>query len=113
MGRHRYNNRTTFRNNTEEYKTVFKERGVKHINHYDTAKLRHPTSEEILTLELTTVTWSVGDRLFKLAFEFYGDATMWWVIAWFNQKPTESDFSIGDTVSIPSPLEDVLGFMDV
>jgi hypothetical protein len=35
---------------------------------------------------------------------------MWWLIGWYNQKPTEAHFKIGDTVLIPLPLEEILGY---
>jgi len=35
---------------------------------------------------------------------------MWWVIAWYNQKPTEAHFNVGDVVYIPTPLANVLQY---
>ncbi len=52
--------------------------------------------------------WGVGDRYFKLANRYYGDPELWWVIAFFNQKPTEFDIKAGDIIFIPTPLETVL-----
>ena len=49
-----------------------------------------------------------GDRLDNLAYEFYGDPRYWWVIAWFNKKPTESHCSLGDIIRIPKPIGQVL-----
>ena len=39
---------------------------------------------------------------------YYDVAELWWVIAQFNQKPTDSHYSLGDVVYIPLPLEKVL-----
>ena len=33
---------------------------------------------------------------------------MWWVIAWFNQAPTESHLVIGDTIEVPISIEQAL-----
>ncbi len=47
---------------------------------------------------------SDGDRLDVLAYRFYGDAVLWWVIAAANefQLPVSEMFS-GRTLRIPSP----------
>ena len=34
--------------------------------------------------------WKLGDRFYKLADQYYGDPTLWWIIAWYNRMPTES-----------------------
>ena len=43
-----------------------------------------------------------------LAFDIYDDASLWWVIAKFNNKPTEGHLKLGDQVLIPLPLSQVL-----
>jgi len=55
----------------------------------------------------------VGDRYFKLAHRFYGDSKLWWVIAWFNKKPTESHVDVGDLILIPTDLYQILNIFDV
>ena len=55
----------------------------------------------------------MGDRYFKLAYEYYGDSKLWWVIAWYNQKPSEADVKNGDTIFIPLPLDKVLSALRV
>ena len=57
--------------------------------------------------------WKEGDRFFKLAHQYYGDSTMWWVIAWFNRTPTEAHVSLGDTIYIPRPLDLVLDYLNI
>ena len=98
-------------NNEEIYKEHFRARGVKFINHYPTANLAHPTDEQILALERVPHVWTVGDRYYKLANKFYGDSTLWWIIAWYNQKPTEAHVAIGDTIYVPLPLHKILAFL--
>jgi hypothetical protein len=109
----RYDNRGVVINDDEQYANVFRRRGINFIRQYRTPSLRHPTPEEIGQLEEIGHTWALGDRYFKLADEYYGDAGLWWVIAWFNQKPTEQHVQIGETIYIPMPLERVLQYMDV
>ena len=45
-----------------------------------------------------------GERLDKLAAEYYGNPNNWWVIASFNRKPTESHAKHGDIIRIPKDL---------
>ena len=68
----------------------------------------YPTVEQAGNLTFINHVWKQGDRYFKLASEYYGDPTLWWVIAWFNKKPTESHVKLGDIIQIPMPLETVL-----
>tara|TARA_R110000824_G_scaffold138078_2_gene302746 strand:- start:60 stop:287 length:228 start_codon:yes stop_codon:yes gene_type:complete len=75
--------------------------------------MRHASPQDIMGLDMIGHTWKVGDRFYKLAQEHYGDSTLWWVIAWFNQTPTESHLEIGDGIQIPMPLDKVLGIFDV
>jgi len=108
----RYVNRITKINNNEFYSEFFEDRGVNYIEQYDTPILQYPTPRQISNLDLTYHLWKVGDRYYKLAHEFYGDSKWWWVIAWFNKKPTESHLSKGQTVIIPRPLEKVLVYYE-
>jgi nucleoid-associated protein YgaU len=55
--------------------------------------------------------WTSSDKFYNLAAEYYSDPEMWWVIAFYNQKPTEFHLSPGDIVYIPTPLETVLYYI--
>jgi nucleoid-associated protein YgaU len=96
-------------NDTDVVKNFLEKAGAKKVDHYGIMDFGDPSSQEFLE-EITTVShiWGVGDRLSKLAHEHYGDARMWWVIAWFNGRPTDFHCKIGDTIRVPSPLPDVL-----
>tara|TARA_R110002020_G_scaffold59590_5_gene162359 strand:- start:2950 stop:3291 length:342 start_codon:yes stop_codon:yes gene_type:complete len=107
----RYDERLVLTNDLEEYAKVFEQRGVKQIKHYSTAKLHYPTPDEIMGLQRVQHVWKVGDRYYKLAAQYYGIATFWWVIAHYNKKPTESQLSPGDVIYIPLPLARVLGYL--
>ena len=101
----RYDDRNLFFNKEPLYDEVFEERNVDGIRHYSTARMKFPTADEIQRMTIKNHVWSVGDRYYKLAIENYGDASYWWVIAMFNQRPTEANWTVGEVVQIPLPLE--------
>ena len=103
--------RRTVGNDSELYEETFKKRGVKHIDHYPTPVMKELTVKMTAKIEQISHVWSVGDRYYKLAHKYYGDSKLWWVIARFNGKPTESHLKLGDVVSIPVPLTDALRLM--
>jgi len=100
-------------NSSPSFKEAFDSRGVKFIRQYKTPKLVYPTAEQIS--ELTTIghVWSLGDRFYKLAHEHYGSSELWWVIAWYNQTPLESQIDMGDVIEIPFPLVRILRMLEV
>lgn len=102
----RYLNRTIFRNGSEMYQNVLFERGVKYINQYETPAYPEITKEKISRITSIQHIWKVGDRFYKLANEYYGDPKDWWLIAQFNNKPTESHVTIGEVILIPTPLQE-------
>lgn len=104
----RYDTRKIFFNKEPLYDEVFEERNVNGIRHYSTAILEYPTLRQMRDLVIKKHVWTVGDRYYKLAIQSYGDASYWWVIALFNQRPTEAHWKPGEVVEIPLPLERVL-----
>jgi hypothetical protein len=107
----RYDNREILRNNNEMYKSVFKNRNVAFIRQYSTPLFRYPNSEQSTTYQVDSVIWGVGDKFYKLADQYYGDSSLWWIIAKFNNKPTESHLDVGDVVLIPYPVSSILNVM--
>ena len=95
-------------NDIDFYKELRKNRNVKNLSHYATPIFRHPTVDERSRINAAGYVWGYGDRFYKLAHQYYGDVRYWWVIAWYNLRPLETDFAPGDTVIIPTPLETVL-----
>jgi hypothetical protein len=98
-------------NREEMYEEHMERRGVKHIIQYKTYTMHHPTPQQIGKLTMVGHTWSLGDRYYKLAHQYYGDSQWWWIIAWFNQKPTESHVELGEVINIPLPLDKILGIL--
>ena len=99
--------RETFANKSKEYRELIKKRGRDYINQYETPELVNVKSVDYVDLEVIRKVWKTGDKLYKLADLYYNDATMWWVIALFNNKPTEAHFSVGDIIYIPTAIEEI------
>tara|TARA_Y100000593_G_C4176770_1_gene269892 strand:+ start:46 stop:378 length:333 start_codon:yes stop_codon:yes gene_type:complete len=107
----RYNNQDIFVNNRRLYRKYLKDRGINFISQYDTPKFKHPDPSDAMNFNVITHIWGTGDKYWKLASEYYSDAKLWWVVALYNQKPTEFHINPGDTIFIPVPLETVLYYM--
>jgi hypothetical protein len=108
----RFQNRKLISNQSENFEELFRQRSVKMIKHYSSGTLKYPNSQQLAELNIITENWKLGDRLYKFAYDHYGDMRLWWIIAWFNKKPTENDFQIGDQVLIPQPLEKIFKFFE-
>ena len=109
----RYDNRKLFTNDLELYESSLTQRSVNLIKQYSTGKLKYPDINQLSSINIQKETWKLGDRLYKYSHKYYGDVRLWWVIAWFNKKPTENHFEIGDEVLVPFPLEKILNYFEV
>lgn len=109
----RYSLKDVIINDYEIYDELFRNRGIKKVAQYETIPLYYPTTEQLQTIKYETRRWKMGDRLYKIAAEFYGDSRYWWVVAQFNKKPTESHFKVGDIYYIPLSIEQVLEYYRV
>lgn len=109
----RYDNRQIAHNNHQLYSNVFQRKRVSFVEQYKTPSLTYPTAEQITKLNLIGHTWTLGDRYYKLAYKHYGDSKLWWILAWFNKKPTDAHINIGDIIYVPLPLEKILQYLDV
>tara|TARA_Y100001937_G_scaffold84991_1_gene114979 strand:+ start:923 stop:1261 length:339 start_codon:yes stop_codon:yes gene_type:complete len=109
----RYSNRKIIRNLTEDYSHEERSqyKGVTGIDHYTSPIIPYPSLEDMATMRTLKRIWKTGDRLYKYADEYYDSPKHWWIIAWFNSKPTEAHFKNGDVFYIPVPLSHVLGFI--
>jgi len=105
----RFDDRKVFKNSNELYERVFDERDVKFIRHYGSPKTKYPSPAQMREVQRVQHIWRVGDRYYKLAAQYYGSSTYWWVIAQFNKRPTEANVTVGDLIYIPLPLETILG----
>ncbi len=105
----RYYNYRILDNSSEYYRKLRQERNnLKNIRQYETPILRHPTISERIDIESTQHVWTVGDKYYKLAAKYYGDPTLWWVIAWYNGTPTEAHVYPGYLLTIPLDADKVI-----
>jgi len=106
----RYLNRAIRINDIEFYKEFLEQRNIRQLEQYLTPIFPEITPTRRQSLGTSKHVWKRGDKLYKLASAHYGDPTLWWLIAWYNEKPTEAHFHIGDIVFIPLPLGRVLSY---
>jgi hypothetical protein len=108
MATSRYDMDEVILNEEPEYKEVLKKRNLKKIYHYATPRLKTLTPLDYSEIKTISHIWTLGDKYYKLANRYYQDPTLWWLIAWFNQKPTDAHLSEGHPIFIPIPVEDAL-----
>tara|TARA_R110000824_G_scaffold174112_8_gene352212 strand:+ start:5469 stop:5792 length:324 start_codon:yes stop_codon:yes gene_type:complete len=101
----RYKARVIATNDLLIYKKVLEERGVKRIKQYKTGVLKHFDEE---TVDYISYIWKQGDTFWKLSETMYTDPQYWYVIARFNNAPTEAHIKIGDEIKIPINLTTAL-----
>ena len=96
-------------NKDEIYKDFFNKTGATAVEHIDVTFFGNPRDYHFLKeIKKINHIYSVGDSLSKIAFKHYGDPRYWWVIAWFNTKPTDFDCNVGEVIEVPIPLEEVI-----
>tara|TARA_Y100001938_G_scaffold127566_1_gene180551 strand:+ start:2584 stop:2946 length:363 start_codon:yes stop_codon:yes gene_type:complete len=110
MSYSRYSNTEEVENFDTGYKKAFKSRyGLSDfIVQKRRARLKYPDFDAIASMTFQFETWGLGSRLHKISEKFYGDPTYWWVIGFYNKKPVDADYSLGDVVKIPLPLEEAI-----
>ena len=107
----RYADRLKMKNGSLFYSDLLDERGVKYIRHYVTAEMKYPTAAQLAGIKRISHFWKRGDRYYKLAHKHYGDSRLWWIIAWFNRKPTETHVKIGEVIFVPMPLSTITKYL--
>jgi nucleoid-associated protein YgaU len=108
MSKSRYKNRRKIFNASEVTKS--RQAQGASIKHYTTPKLVYPSDKTKKSLIEVEHIWSHGDKYWKLAANYYNDPGYWWVIAWYNLKPTDAHCNIGDAIMIPKPLSKILKY---
>ena len=104
----RYVGREKAINNNEQYDKLLEKRGVRKVVQYRTPENIHTTDEEKAKIDCHQVVWRVGMSYQYLASQYYGDFREWWVIAGFNNKPTENHVKPGDILRIPKDISEAL-----
>jgi len=108
----RYKDRMIFTNQDDRYINQLKKRKVSFIKHFATPDFIYPKSNDLDGLSINVEIYKTGDRFYKYAQKYYGDPSLWWVIAHFNQKPLENSVKQGDTIYIPTPLTRILEILE-
>jgi hypothetical protein len=109
----RYRNVNIIRNGADEYNEIFKKRGVNYIDQYTFEKFQEMKLKDIPTLNLDSHIWTSSDRFYKIATQYYGNPTYWWVIALFNNVILESDVRLGQRLLIPIPIETIISALKI
>ena len=108
MGESRYNNSPIIKNIAAEYNDFFDKRGVPYITQISFDKFKEMKISDTPGVQFEKHQWTSSDRFYKMAHQYYGDPTYWWVIAFWNHLPLESDVKLGQTLIVPMPIERIL-----
>jgi hypothetical protein len=103
----RYEFREELQNESKFYSRKLKSLGVKRLTHFATPRFGTISEEEKQNIDTETVYWKINTKFYKLAHEYYGDSKLWWIIAFFNNMPTDSHANLGDVIFVPLNWEAV------
>ena len=109
VDKYRNRNRFVFLNSDELYEDILRRKRITSLKQYQTRLFTNLRSKP--GIETSTHIWKTGDRYYKLANTYYGNPQLWWIIALYNQKPTEGHLRIGDVIEIPSPINLLLYYL--
>lgn len=91
------------------YQDFFDKTGASSIEHIGLTFFGDPKDSNFLRkITILEHIYSVGDTLSKIAHKHYGNPKYWWLLAWYNSKPTDFHCKIGDIIIVPEPLGEVL-----
>ena len=107
----RYKNRLLGFNNNDLYNDQFQARDIVSIDQYVTPTFIYPDSDTSDLLSFVPHTWAYRDKYYLLAHRYYNDPQLWWIIAQYNQAPTEQHLIEGQIVKIPYPLSAVYNYL--
>mgnify|MGYP003654443376 FL=1 len=110
----RYNNRgKVFVTKRDMFKQLKSNRKIDSAQLVSTAKFNRITQADLEDLQYDPYIWSRGDRFYKLAADFYDQAGLWWVIALFNNAPTEQHLTLGEEIYIPRNPESIASLFGI
>ena len=111
---YRYSRRKTLQiDKRDMFKQIKARRDLDSVGVYSTPKFNKITEIDLESLNYQSYIWKRGDKFYKLSHEFYKDSTYWWVIALFNNAPTEQHIKIGEEIFIPSEPDSVANLLGV
>jgi hypothetical protein len=109
----RYRKFTKVENDLDFYSKQIKARGKKRIEQYRPRPFGTLPEDVDRQLVKNKRVWTVSTKLYKLADEFYGDMDLWWVIGYYNNKPIDLSWNVGDEIIIPTPVRIILDSLEV
>ena len=109
----RYGNIKVTVNQSDFYSPLIEKRGIKAIRHFQTVMIHNPQVFERIDIKTNTHIWKYGDRYYNLAYMYYGDEQLWWIIAWYNGYPTEANVKVGDVLQIPLNFQQIIEVLGV
>ena len=101
----KYTGREIVTNEEDEYKDLLEIRGIDTIQQFKTFFFNRKNIKN--SYGYHEHVWKKGDKLYKIANKYYGDIEFWWIIAMWNNKPTDANFKIGDVIEVPYPAGDI------
>lgn len=104
----RYKYVSKIANDLEEFEDLLEARKKKFIIQHKTRIIKGVQPDTAASVWNHFHLWKQSDRYWKLANKYYKDSRYWWVIAEYNQKPTEALLNSGDIIVIPQPLQAAL-----
>ena len=108
MALSRYKFVSKVENDLEEIEDLLAARRKNYIVQHKTRIMRTPDPRVVASLYNAFHLWKQADRFWKLADQYYNDSRYWWIIAEYNQKPTEAMIQNGEIIVIPQPLSAAL-----
>ena len=106
-----YTTHKKFINNFKSYSQILKRRGLKEAAYLNTPVLLYPTIDEINKLNISYEVWQADSRVYELSHKYYGNTYYGWLILFFNKLGSEYEIKNGQVLSIPSPLDTIIGMV--
>lgn len=109
----RYKNRQIKFNNNKLIQKILNIKNIQGIRHYTSPDIKMPTYLDKINIKTVGEVWKRGDRLSKYAEKYYTNPQLWWIIALYNNKPTDAHFKIGDIFYIPTDLNNLFEYVEI
>ncbi len=100
-------------NDLRFYSKQLKARGKKNIVQIQPRPLGVIPEDVKRQLTILETVWTTDTKLYKLADQYYGDQDLWWVIGYYNNKPIDASWNVGEKVLIPTPVSLILDTLEL
>lgn len=108
----RYNDKQIFDNNIERYEELIQNKNLNSLRQYSLYNFGKLSEVSTSNYEYVTHLYDVGDRIENIAYRYYGDASLWWVICYTNKIANPMDLTVGKVLFIYFPIEQILGLLN-